>query len=304
VLERSTAAQSKLQQHQLDNYSYREEEEVKMEEIWTKEEARVLLMQVRTACPSRFPKPNNIRLENTNCNDRPPPYSEYTHHSQDYSTVCLPIKVTHQPTPPRRRSSLPYIRRGALYLFFNPPSQLRSFPISQRDAYYFQYLVSQASSPSSSDFKSPIWPLLLQVSHIEPSLRHLVLATAMMHQSRYVNICVDYSSIISSLHASASKHCSKAVRLLSQRLANVKGRADTMTWELAFMACYLFTEFQSILGNEKGAHVWLRKGFRLLKGALCFFGESFDGEGWGLPRGVRETAVAFGRLGFSDVELC
>ncbi len=77
-----------------------------------------------------------------------------------------------------------------------------------------------------------------------------------------------------------------------------------MTWELAFMVCYLFTEFQSILGNEKGAHVWLRKGFRLLKGALFFFGESFEGEGLGLPYGVRETAIAFGRLGFSDDELC
>jgi hypothetical protein len=242
-----------------------------MEKIWTKEEVHVLPMQVRTACPSRFTKPNNIRLENTNCNDRPPPYSEYSHHSQKCSIVCLPIQDTHPPTPPRRRSSLPHIRRGALYLFSNPPPQLPSFPISQRDAYYFQYLVSQTSSPSSPDFKSPIWSLLLQVSQIEPSLRHLVLATAMMHQSRYVNICVDYSSIISSLLTSASQHCCRAVRLLSQRLANVKGRADAVTWELAFMACYLFTEFQSILGNEKGAHIWLRKGFRLLKGALCFF---------------------------------
>lgn len=204
-------------------------------------------------------------LENTKCNDRPPPYTEYTHYSQKCSLLCLPIQNTHPPTPPLRRSSLPYIRRGALYLFSNPPPQLPSFPISQRDAYYFQYLVSKFSSPSSADFSSPIWSLLLQVSHIEPSLRHLVLATAMMHQGRYVNICVDYSSIISSLHTLASNHYSKAVRLLSQRIANVKGRADTVTWELAFMACYLFTEFQSILGNEKCARVWLRKGFRLLK---------------------------------------
>jgi hypothetical protein len=241
-----------------------------MEEIRIQEEVCVLLMRVRTACPSRFTKPNNTRLENTYCNDRPPSYSEYTKHSENCSIVCLPIHDTHPPTPPQRRSSLPYIRRGALYLFSNPSPQLPSFPISQRDAYYFQYLVSHVSSPSI-DFKSPIWTLLLQVSHIEPSLRHLVLATAMVHRSRYVNICVDYSSIISSLHTSASKHYSKAVRLLPQRLADVKGRADTVSWELAFMACYLFTEFQGILGNEKGAHVWLRKRFRLLKGALCFF---------------------------------
>ena len=68
------------------------------------------------------------------------------------------------------------------------------------------------------------------------------------------------------------------------------------------MACYLFTEFQSILGNEKGAHVWLKKGFRLLKGALCFFGPC-DVDGKDLPGGIRETAVAFGGLGFSDVVL-
>ncbi|KAE9380025.1 hypothetical protein N431DRAFT_394491 [Stipitochalara longipes BDJ] len=242
------------------------------------------------------------RLENTTCNDRPPPYSEYNHLSRKCSLVYLPIHDTHPPTPPLRRSSLPYIRRGSLYLFSNPSPQLPVFPISQRDAYYFQYLVSLHTSPTSTDFKSPIWGLLLQVTHFEPSLRHLVIATAMMHQSHHVNICVNYSSIISSLHLSASKHCSKAVRLLSNRLSKIQGRADTVTWELSFMACYLFTEFQSILGNEKGAHVWLRKGFRLLKGALCFYGSS-DVDGSHLPFRIRETAVAFGRMGFSGVVL-
>jgi hypothetical protein len=125
----------------------------------------------------------------------------------------------------------------------------------------------------------------------------------MMHQSHHVNICVNYCSIISALHSSASYHSSKAVRLLSQRLSSIQGKADTVTWELSFMACYLFTEFQSILGNEKGAHVWLRKGFRLLKGALCFYGSDPDGEGLELPLSIRETAVAFSRLGFSDVIL-
>jgi hypothetical protein len=124
-----------------------------------------------------------------------------------------------------------------------------------------------------------------------------------MHQSNHVNICVNYSSIIASLHSSASYHSSKAVRLLSQQLSKIRGEADTLTWELSFMACYLFTEFQSILGNEKGAHVWLQKGFRLLKGALCFYGSDPEGEGSELPFSIRETAVAFSRLGFSDVIL-
>ncbi len=37
---------------------------------------------------------------------------------------------------------------------------------------------------------------------------------------------------------------------------------------------------------------------------MFFFGESFEWEGLGLLYGVRETAIAFGRLGFSDDELC
>jgi hypothetical protein len=123
----------------------------------------------------------------------------------------------------------------------------------------------------------------------------------MIHQSRYVNICVDYSSIVEELHTLAFKHCSKAVQLLSERLSQIKGTADTVTWELSFMTCYLFTELQSILGNEEGAHIWLRKGFRLLKGALRFYGS--DPEGWNLPFIMRETAIAFGRLNFSDVVL-
>jgi hypothetical protein len=248
-----------------------------------------------------FTRLTYIRLENTTCSQRPPQYSDFNRRSRKCSIVCLPMYDTHPPTPPLRRSSLPYIRRGALYLFSNPPPPLPAFQISQRDAHYFQYLVSLQSNLESKDFKSSIWSLLLQVSHFEPSIRHLVLATAMIHQSQHVNICDNYSSIISELQTSAYKHCSKVVRLLTQRLSNIKGSADTVTWELSFMACYLFTEFQSILGNEKGAHVWLRKGFRLLKGALCFYGS--DPEGRNLPFRMRETAIAFGRLNFSDVVL-
>jgi hypothetical protein len=248
-----------------------------------------------------FPRLIYSRLENTTCHERPSPYFQFNGLTRKCSIVCLPMYDTHPPTPPLRRSSLPYIRRGALCLFANPSPPLPAFQISQRDSYYFQYLVSLQSNIESEEFKSPIWSLLLQASHFEPSLRHLVLATAVIHQSRYVNICVNYSSIMADLHTSAYKHCSKAVRLLMQRLSDIKGKADTVTWELSFMTCYLFTEFQSILGNEKGAHIWLRKGFRLLKGAFSFYGS--DPDGWDLPFRMRETALAFSRLNFSDVVL-
>jgi len=282
---------------------YREEEKIKMEETGTKKDVRVLLVQVRTYLHSRLDFPPLIysRLENTTCHERPSSYSQFNGLTRKCSIVCLPMYDTHPPTPPLRRSSLPYIRRGALYLFSNPLPPLPAFRISQRDSYYFQYLVSLRSNIESEEFKSPIWSLLLQISHFEPSLRHLVLATAMIHQSKHVNICMNYSSIIAELHNSAYKHCSKAVRLLTQRLSDIKGKADTVTWELSFMTCYLFTEFQSILGNEKGAHIWLRKGFRLLKGAFSFYGSDPDGRG--LPFRIRETALAFSRLNFSDVVL-
>ena len=60
VLERSTSRPSKWQHHQLDNHTYREEEEAEMEETGAKEKVRVLLMQVRTAYPSLLSQADQI----------------------------------------------------------------------------------------------------------------------------------------------------------------------------------------------------------------------------------------------------
>ena len=72
------------------------------------------------------------------------------------------------------------------------------------------------------------------------------------------------------LFSAAKKHCGKAVKVLGSRLDEVRERADTGTWETSFMACYLFTELLGFMGDEKGAGVWLRKGFRVLKGESSF----------------------------------
>lgn len=60
VLERSISRPSKWQHHQLDNHTYREEEEVEMEETGAKEKVRVLLMQVRTAYSSLLSQADQI----------------------------------------------------------------------------------------------------------------------------------------------------------------------------------------------------------------------------------------------------
>jgi hypothetical protein len=58
MFKRSTSNPPKWQHDQLDNYSYREEEEVKVEEIGAKEEVCVLFMQVCTAYLSRLAQPD------------------------------------------------------------------------------------------------------------------------------------------------------------------------------------------------------------------------------------------------------
>jgi len=66
------------------------------------------------------------------------------------------------------------------------------------------------------------------------------------------------------------------------------------------MACYLFTILEILIGSRDHASKWLRKAYKLLKVAIKDYGADIDGVG--LPMGMREVALAFGRLNLRSIE--
>lgn len=87
------------------------------------------------------------------------------------------------------------------------------------------------------DFSNTFWLGLL------PS----ACADSMISQPSYLDIY--YSGI---------RHYNKAIKALKERLHNVKGSADRMTWEVSLLAACLFTGFEVLIGNELGAYWQVR----------------------------------------------
>ena len=63
------------------------------------------------------------------------------------------------------------------------------------------------------------------------------------------------------VYYSGIRHYSKAVKALKELLSNVKGKADTATWEVSLFASLLFTGFEVLVGNEHGAYWQVRSPF-------------------------------------------
>jgi hypothetical protein len=105
-------------------------------------------------------------------------------------------------------------------------------------------------------FDSGLWTFALQTSTIEPSIRHTLLGLAMLHQVHGFIVANPSDASHLEVYYAGMKHYSKAVQALKQRLASIKGNADSMVLEISILASFLFTGFELLVGNEYGAYVW------------------------------------------------
>lgn len=90
------------------------------------------------------------------------------------------------------------------------------------------------------------------------------------------------------------KHYSKAVKALKERLAQVNGKADTITWEVSLLASSLFTGFEVLVGNEHGAYWQMYSGFNLMKTALARY--DAKSTALSLPGNLGALALVWNRL--------
>ena len=224
-----------------------------------------------------------------------PPCTPETTVSEQSTIKYLPITRTQPPRPPLRTTSLPNFKQfRRLALKTHPSAPLPYFSLPGMDGASFQWLVlAHADKYGLHEFMDPIWDLLLQVCHNSPLVRHGVLAIAALRQSlRYSSTSWDALGSDTRLHI--IRHYIFALRGLHSRLSGVTGKADPQTWEISFVASYLFTVLQLALRNVSGAYFWLKAGYRILKHAFRFFGPEIHGRT--LPASMRDVAKAFGRL--------
>ena len=139
----------------------------------------------------------------------------------------------------------------------------------------------------------PIWDLLLQVCHVEPCVRHVVLAVAVLRQ-KFRHGSSSWDSLCSHTQRHIIRHYTLAIRGLHDRLARAGNGANAPVWEVSFVTSYLFTVLQLALQNTISAYFWLKAGYRILKRAFRVFGPEIHGRT--LPASMRDIARAFGRL--------
>ncbi|KAE8441698.1 hypothetical protein EG329_004527 [Mollisiaceae sp. DMI_Dod_QoI] len=254
----------------------------------------------------------------------PYPSSSSLNSSQSQtSLIYLPITRSQPPSPPLRSTSLPYYKilrqLKRLQVITGPHFALSDFRISVSDGYLFQYLVSSLESVNgySEESRDPIRRYILQASHSEPCIRHLLLAIASIslenaqtehshpHSSPNSIPSHDSTRFTTHHHILAIQHLRD---LLSPRssphtanTANTPYTPSTpspQTFETAFIAIYLLVSLHLHLSNPSTAQFYLRTGFKLLKSALRTFASASetDSEGKNLPGNMREVAVAFSKL--------
>lgn len=150
--------------------------------------------------------------------------------------------------------------------------------LGRQERFAFQYIV-EMREVIGNGFEDPAWKLLLQVAHEEPVVRSLILSISGLHQA--------YPNTRNVLAIS-----SPAVRSQLGKLNFENG--EIRGWQVAFMVTYLLTILSKLQGDEVAARKWVRNGYRVLKTASRIFGD--DGDGYALPEGMRDIALAFGRL--------
>lgn len=200
------------------------------------------------------------RVRHTKCDETRPACSKCTGTGRkcDYTDVFRASKGP--PVPPPRRSSLPTPKSRASAVVYHPTGRTRptaplpTFHVSQIDGHYFQYLQALSNNNTTDVFDNALWLLVLQMSSVEPCIRHVALAMAMLHQIYGFIVVNPNDPSHLDIYYSGIRHYSKAVKALKDRLANVKGKADTAIWEVSLFASLLFTGFEVLVGNEQGAY--------------------------------------------------
>lgn len=128
--------------------------------------------------------------------------------------------------------------------------------MENRSFFYFQ---THTLPKWTEFFDSDLWSQkIMQLSHIEPAIKHGILALSTMHE-RFENTSPVFTSKSNDFafvqYMQAVKHSNDLLRAHSQ------GRVDV---EKVLIACIIFTCYENLAGNYRAANMHLRNGLLIL----------------------------------------
>lgn len=137
---------------------------------------------------------------------------------------------------------------------------LLSYPVTSqatleetRAVLHFRERTAFALASHNSVAQDFFHALVLQISHSEPSIKHMVVATASLHEGVYLPLCESWRA-----KTLFSRHYSQAVALLTQ--ANKPPSLDTI-----LTACLLFISCENFQGSTMAGLSHIKSGLNLLK---------------------------------------
>ncbi|KAF2747350.1 hypothetical protein M011DRAFT_56878 [Sporormia fimetaria CBS 119925] len=140
-----------------------------------------------------------------------------------------------------------------------PRSPVRSVSPESTECRSFHYFQTHTLPQWTEYFDSGIWNIMiLQLSHVEPAIKHGVLALSALHE-RFEKT---KPMLQSGTHDFAFAQYMAAVKHSNELLtAHREGRVDV---EKVLVACIIFTCYENLAGNYVAANMHLRNGIRIL----------------------------------------
>ncbi|RDL40440.1 Zn2 DNA-binding protein [Venustampulla echinocandica] len=142
------------------------------------------------------------------------------------------------------------------------PRAVSRLPGNPQERRGFHYFINQTSPELNGFFTTGFWErLVLQASHVEPSLRHTVVAIGALHEE-FSQTPTDgrLAQVVGGRLPFAVKQYTKAIGHLRRSLAT--GDHDPLT---ALMSCILFVCFDCLRGYYHTAMVHLKSGMKILR---------------------------------------
>ncbi|KAF9740144.1 hypothetical protein PMIN06_003765 [Paraphaeosphaeria minitans] len=140
-----------------------------------------------------------------------------------------------------------------------PKSPTRSLSPDAMENRSFLYFQTHTLPKWTEFFDSDLWSQkIMQLSHVEPAIKHGILALSTMHE-RFESTSPVFTSKSNDFafvqYMQAVKHSNELLRAHSQ------GRVDV---EKVLIACIIFTCYENLAGNYRAANMHLRNGLLIL----------------------------------------
>ncbi|MCJ1258427.1 hypothetical protein MMC24_006260 [Lignoscripta atroalba] len=136
-------------------------------------------------------------------------------------------------------------------------------PGTELERQCFHFFRNETVVEISGWFESNFWNrLVLQVSHAQPAVRHLVTALGSLHQRLLVDeTVVSENSYFDTRHQFALQQCNKAIGYLSVGFS----AGSPQSVEVTLIACVLFVCYECLLGNHDAALTHFQNGLNILR---------------------------------------